>query len=386
MKKILLMIVGLLLLVGANAQISQLGGIERVQYSRGDRPLEGKEYDYRILMTGGKSAVWVRLICKNGVFTIDNSTIYNTNVLNSFSLKVKWGSAGPGEIYAEDSNGYKAVYRVDVEKPGISISGPSSTKYNDYAEYSISVNPNISIKSATWNNSQEFKYISGQGTSNYKVQVVKNDKKVVNNAIEVTAQTDYGVFYANKNVSIEPVFAITTNQTTVYSGDYVSYSINAISGAVITWESVNNTTLISGQGTSTAIFKTFDKGYGIVRAIITYAGISYTVENSSVRIDSGSISYNAIKNYTDISRLDRVGSLTFGSEIRGATKFQWYGGFPVEYKGSKTSPIVTVDKKHIISKGFGMTIWVTASNDKESVTIYYFVSVDGVGGLDPTVE
>ena len=386
MKKILLMIVGLLLLVGANAQISQLGGIERVQYSRGDRPLEGKEYDYRILMTGGKSAVWVRLICKNGVFTIDNSTIYNTNVLNSFSLKVKWGSAGPGEIYAEDSNGYKAVYRVDVEKPGISISGPSSTKYNDYAEYSISVNPNISIKSATWNNSQEFKYISGQGTSNYKVQVVNNDKKVVNNAIEVTAQTDYGVFYANKNVSIEPVFAITTNQTTVYSGDYVSYSINAISGAVITWESVNNTTLISGQGTSTAIFKTFDKGYGIVRAIITYAGISYTVENSSVRIDSGSISYNAIKNYTDISRLDRVGSLTFGSEIKGATKFQWYGGFPVEYKGSKTSPIVTVDKKHIISKGLGMTIWVTASNDKESVTIYYFVSVDGVGGLDPTLE
>lgn len=284
MKKILLMIVGLLLLVGANAQISQLGGIERVHYSRGDRPLEGKEYDYRILMTGGKSAVWVRLICKNGVFTIDNSTIYNTNVLNSFSLKVKWGSAGPGEIYAEDSNGYKAVYRVDVEKPGISISGPSSTKYNDYAEYSISVNPNISIKSATWNNSQEFKYISGQGTSNYKVQVVKNDKKVVNNAIEVTAQTDYGVFYANKNVSIEPVFAITTNQTTVYSGDYVSYSINAISGAVITWEAGNNTTLISGQGTSTAIFKASGNGYGTVRATVAYGGKSYTVENSSVWI------------------------------------------------------------------------------------------------------
>lgn len=284
MKKILLMIVGLLLLVGANAQISQLGGIERVHYSRGDRPLEGKEYDYRILMTGGKSAVWVRLICKNGVFTIDNSTIYNTNVLNSFSLKVKWGSAGPGEIYAEDSNGYKAVYRVDVEKPGISISGPSSTKYNDYAEYSISVNPNISIKSATWNNSQEFKYISGQGTSNYKIQVVKNDKKVVNNAIEVTAQTDYGVFYANKNVSIEPVFAITTNQTTVYSGDYVSYSINAISGAVITWEAGNNTTLISGQGTSTAIFKASGNGYGTVRAIVAYGGKSYTVENSSVWI------------------------------------------------------------------------------------------------------
>lgn len=282
MKKILLMIVGLLLLVGANAQISQLGGIDRVHYSRGDRPLEGKEYDYRIFMTGGKSAVWVRLICKNGVFTIDNSTIYNTNVLNSFSLKVKWGSAGPGEIYAEDSNGYKAVYRVNVEKPGISISGPSSTKYNDYAEYSISANPNISIKNATWKNSQEFKYISGQGTSNYKVQVVKNDKKAVNNAIEVTAQTDYGVFYANKNVSIEPVFAITTNQTTVYSGDYVSYSINAISGAVIAWEAVDNMTLVSGQGTATATFKASSNGYATVKATVTYGGKSYTVENSDV--------------------------------------------------------------------------------------------------------
>ena len=148
--------------------------------------------------------------------------------------------------------------------------------------------------------------------------------------------------------------------------------------------------LLSGQGTCEAVYYAAREGTAIAKATVSYKGQSYAVEDSSVRIlldpNPSSISYNAIKNYTDISRYDRVGSLTFGSEIRGATKFQWYGGFPVEYKGSKTSASVTVDKKHIISKAFGMTIWVTASNDKESVTIYYFVSVDGVGGLDPTLE
>lgn len=192
-------------------------------------------------------------------------------------------------------------------------------------------------------------------------------------------------YWADMNVEFKSSF-IKNAETIVAINNTTSYSVVLPPGATITWQAGANMTLISGQGTATATFKAASNGYGTVKATVTYDGKSYTDENSSVRIDSGSISYNAIKNYTDISRLDRVGSLTFGSEIKGATKFQWYGGFPVEYKGSKTSPIVTVDKKHIISKGLGMTIWVTASNDKESVTIYYFVSVDGVGGLDPTLE
>lgn len=192
-------------------------------------------------------------------------------------------------------------------------------------------------------------------------------------------------YWADMNVEFKSSF-IKNAETIVAINNTTSYSVVLPPGATITWQAGANMTLISGQGTATATFKAASNGYGTVKATVTYDGKSYTDENSSVRIDSGFISYNAIKNYTDISRLDRVGSLTFGSEIKGATKFQWYGGFPVEYKGSKTSPIVTVDKKHIISKGLGMTIWVTASNDKESVTIYYFVSVDGVGGLDPTLE
>lgn len=218
--------------------------------------------------------------------------------------------------------------------------------------------------------------------------------KYTHTNIRSEIRAEYGVFKAREEVEIEGKPAkMIPSSSAVYQGNKITYTLDIPSNirdqVVVNWEGSMLLSLLSGQGTCEAVYYAAREGNAIAKATVSYNGQSYTVEDSSVRIildpNPSTISYNAIKNYTDISRYDRVGSLTFGSEIRGATKFQWYGGFPVEYKGSKTSAFVTVDKKHIISKGFGMTIWVTASNDKESVTIYYFVSVDGVGGLDPTI-
>lgn len=90
--------------------------------------------------------------------------------------------------------------------------------------------------------------------------------------------SDYKYVTVKEPLIIPGANFIASNQNITYTlKDYYP-------SATITWEAGNNTTLISGQGTSTAIFKTFDKGYGIVRAIVAYGGKSYTVENSSVWI------------------------------------------------------------------------------------------------------
>ena len=88
--------------------------------------------------------------------------------------------------------------------------------------------------------------------------------------------SDYKYVTVKEPLIIPGANFIASNQNITYTlKDYYP-------SATITWEAGNNTTLISGQGTSTAIFKTFDKGYGIVRAIVAYGGKSYTVENSDV--------------------------------------------------------------------------------------------------------
>lgn len=307
-------------------------------------------------------------------------------------------------VYYE--NGYFEHTNLEIfirPEDKVSLGGPNIAYFNQEVTYLATYSSLYDVK---WKwDPDYFTFVSGDvNGSSIKL---KPKNKLGTSYIKIMAYSKSSgelVDLYSHRVEVKDILYVMNPSTySVNQNETVSYTLKSILGnslplgASVIWEVGKNMTLVSGQGTATATFKAsatlFDAyGYatGIVKAKILYNNINYDAENSDVQIKqlpyTGSISYNAIKNYTDISRLDRVGSLTFGSEIRGATKFQWYGGFPVEYKGSKTSPIVTVDKKHIISKGFGMTIWVTASNDKESVTIYYFVSVDGVGGLDPTVE
>lgn len=106
------------------------------------------------------------------------------------------------------------------------------------------------------------------------------------------------------------------------------------------------------------------------------------IENESSVNQVNSITYTALYNTIDLDPGELVGTLTLGSEIGGATSFNWGGLFPTQFKGSRTAPIVNVSKKHIIQMG-GMYVWVDASNASETVRIIYNVTVGGEGAPNP---
>lgn len=83
-------------------------------------------------------------------------------------------------------------------------------------------------------------------------------------------------------VSIIPDFKIS------YVGDCVAcanesktYSVPLPEGATVAWEAGNNLTLISGQGTANATFRTSGNGYGVIKATVEYNKV-YNLLNSDV--------------------------------------------------------------------------------------------------------
>lgn len=74
---------------------------------------------------------------------------------------------------------------------------------------------------------------------------------------------------------------IVEEKTELCANENIGYKlVNYRPGATIRWEAGSNLSLVSGQGTSNAIFKGTGNGYGTVKAIITYEGSNYTVESS----------------------------------------------------------------------------------------------------------
>ncbi len=400
MKKILLMIYLSLFALLSFAQ-------NTVMITGESRPKVNQTYNYRITSgfhgVSGTKATWK---VTNGKFL--NGTTTLSQDVDAMSADVIWTNAGQSGTlsysYTNGSSSYSGTYNVSIDSNdsgggtgGIEIKfvGPQSVSPGDTITYHFHINTNlIKEEELSWTyDSNYLKRITNKPDDNFKTITFIVKYTHVNLNTNVKAEYKNKTYTVNTSIIGKPAKMIPSSSQ-VYQGNKITYTLDIPSNirdqVVVNWQGSMLLSLLSGEGTCEAVYYAAREGNAIAKATVSYKGQSYAVEDSSVRIildpNPSSISYNAIKNYTDISRFDRVGSLTFGSEIRGATKFQWYGGFPDQYKGSKTSATVTVDKKHIISKGFGMTIWVTASNNKESVTIYYFVSVDGVGGLDPTVE
>ncbi|MBF0760718.1 hypothetical protein IR148_06640 [Dysgonomonas mossii] len=420
MKKILLMIYLSLFTLLSFAQ-------NTVMITGESRPKVNQTYNYRITSgfhgVSGTKATWKVTNGKflNGTTTLSqdvdamSADVIWTNAGQSGTLSYSYTNGSSSYSYTNGSSSYSGTYNVSIDSNDsgggtgggcdYKLVGPGSVYSGDTISYNLHVSTNdLYINSyVSWTYDENYlRRIENKPNDDYRTItfIVKYSHKDVGLNVQGKFRISSG---ANAYIQCQSKKSSTLkgqpakmipSSSAVYQGNKITYTLDIPSDmreqVVVNWQGSMLLSLLSGEGTCEAVYYAAREGNAIAKATVSYNGQSYAVEDSSVRIildpNPSSISYNAIKNYTDISRLDRVGSLTFGSEIRGATKFQWYGGFPVEYKGSKTSASVTVDKKHIISKGFGMTIWVTASNDKESVTIYYFVSVDGVGGLDPTLE
>ncbi|MFV0419342.1 MAG: T9SS type A sorting domain-containing protein [Dysgonomonas sp.] len=340
MKKILLLFGLIVLSIGSYAQ-TQITAIK--PYNEKDkRPLEYKASQYEIQFIG-TTPVSVNLKCKRGNFIyanglhIDTISSLNTIAYGNFTVNIIWGSAGEGSLTVEPSSGQGLTRNVDIEKPSVSISGLSSVRYGDNVEYTLSYNPNMKIKSVAWSNTSDFKSIGGQTGENLKIEVTNNTNKNISKAISVIAKTDDGTFSASKDVTIQaalPTLAINANKSVICSGESLTYSINAPSGATITWQAGANMTLVSGQGTTSATFKGVlpDKGKptnntGIVKAVITYSnGVPYTVENSELWI--GPPPFQIISEATTDDYPPYYAEFSFFE--MGITNIQWTNFYPAE--------------------------------------------------------
>lgn len=67
----------------------------------------------------------------------------------------------------------------------------------------------------------------------------------------------------------------------------LTYSLNIPDNMPVTWQAVENMTLVSGQGTKTATFSGKTSGYGKVSATVTYNNRQYTFENNKVNVLPG---------------------------------------------------------------------------------------------------
>lgn len=116
---------------------------------------------------------------------------------------------------------------------------------------------------------------------------------------------------------------ITTTEKESCKNTNVTYKLEgAPSGSTIEWVPGDNVTIVSGQGSSSAIFKTSSDGALTVNAVVTYLGKNITISNSDVWVGTP----NAPTGLNGFSK-------TFNSNSRyifnvdplvvGATSYKW---------------------------------------------------------------
>lgn len=87
--------------------------------------------------------------------------------------------------------------------------------------------------------------------------------------------------YPLNNVITSSSYQVSPNQNISYTFSGLTLS----SDIRITWQAVQNVTLVSGQGTTNATFKATANGKAKVRAIINYYGNEFIFESSNVTIE-----------------------------------------------------------------------------------------------------
>lgn len=74
-----------------------------------------------------------------------------------------------------------------------------------------------------------------------------------------------------------------TSNKIVCENENINYKLEGVpNGSVIQWISGSGMSIVSGQGSPMAVFKTQNLGYNTITANITYAGKNYTFKNSEV--------------------------------------------------------------------------------------------------------
>ena len=169
----------------------------------------------------------------------------------------------------------------EIPLPKMNIIGPDSLFLLEPTTYRL-IGYDNSVTSVKWEDGKKslfYKNTTGYQTSVTAIQAspigitgliaVINDKFISSNLVI-------------KNIKIiEP--SLTKSTSIICENQIISYTLkNYYPNATVTWQAGSNLTLVSGQGTSTATFKGSGNGKGVVKATVSYDGVSYPIENSDV--------------------------------------------------------------------------------------------------------
>ena len=184
---------------------------------------------------------------------------------------------------------------------------------------------------------------------------------------------------------------IKSNISLTCPNNNVSFSLQGIipQGAVIEWIASDNFTLISGQGTSNAVFRAASvNAQGIARAKISYSGFSTTLENKEVWIGKPSTptkidgldSSTSYKSYTEY--------FFYAGNIPGATGYSWSVAGNASIVSSTNQSMVRVQTSNVRNGGsFAVYLKVTNSCGEAQFGDHGTIAPSsGLGGNDMGIE
>lgn len=169
------------------------------------------------------------------------------------------------------------------------IQGPAVLRPNQVAQYKVSDTENRMIVFTA--PSSYFDIISTAPTS----ITVRAKDNLGTTFIKAKASDIDGNVDGYRVVSISnPNYTITTTASSPFCNNCnITYKLNnTLEGDVITWEAVSNVSLVSGQGTANAVFRTNANSNGIatIRARVNSSGYQDVIENNSIWVGKPVIS------------------------------------------------------------------------------------------------
>ena len=117
---------------------------------------------------------------------------------------------------------------------------------------------------------------------------------------------------------------ITTTEKESCKNTNVTYKLEgAPSGSTIEWVPGDNVTIVSGQGSSSAIFKTSSDGVLTVNAVVTYMGKNITISNSDVWVGTPSAPTRIIGLEDEVTFTPSSSYVFKAIGSIGSTEYEW---------------------------------------------------------------
>lgn len=262
------------------------------------------------------------------------------------SVNVKATTPGMVELTARmnNPNGYVSeshslMIYIEKDPAAPAISGPSILRPNKEYKFKLG---GSNLMFIGWDIPKQYFDVVSMTQSEVTLKT-----KDIEGTTYLRAENSDGskTIYSYHTVFIQkPISKITPRANLICSNDTLSFSLSDTDiEDDIYWESAKNLTLVSGQGTSKAIFKGSGNGYGKVKATIKYDGKEYIVENSDVWVGPpGSRPF--ISGPTEMF-YGRQGTFSIVSDVPYATDYTWtmYDSPNANFVFGNTGKNVTVE-------------------------------------------